>query len=74
MEGKCRPWDLSTDGREFCASGSGIMGGPPEATGFSCFSQHHGMKLQFLPPLKGMRFLYFPIEHVVTSVGSEHHD
>lgn len=60
MEGACWPWDLSNDGGDFCAGGSGLVGGPAQASGFSCFSPPHEMQLQLLPPLKGMQFYIFP--------------
>lgn len=49
----------------------GFMGGPAQATGFSCFSQHHEMKLWFLPTLKGVQFNIFPSSTLIgLQVGS----
>lgn len=74
MEGACWPWGLSKDGGESCAGVSGLVGGPAQATGFFCFSQHQEMKLQFLPPPSGRAVLYFPLQHTEMSAGWELRD
>lgn len=37
-----------------------------------CFFQHRDTKLQFLPPLEGMQYMYFPIQRVAKSADWEH--